>query len=226
MARVEFNGVRWSCADQVSCKVASDLNKPDGLYVVTPDKVQEMVDRKPLEKIPGVCKVALEKQHPAGLYVGADIWRADYRKLLHQFGRLGASLWKKSHGIDEREVVTERERKSVGVVYTFSQNISTFQECWQVIEQKLYPELDARLSRAHPQRGIIKQGIKVKFADFQQTTIEHVHPALELDYFQELLEQVVTRQQGREIRLLGLSVMLKPELQMKQLSMFLSDGWQ
>lgn len=81
----------------------------------------------------------------------------------------------KSHGIDEREVVTERERKSVGVEYTFSQNISTFQECWQVIEQKLYPELDARLSQAHPQRGIIKQGIKVKFADFQQTTIEHVH---------------------------------------------------
>ncbi|MEK6160783.1 DNA polymerase IV [Vibrio cholerae] len=207
-------------------KVASDLNKPDGLYVVTPDKVQEMVDSLPLEKIPGVGKVALEKLHQVGLYVGADVRRADYRKLLHQFGRLGASLWKKSHGIDEREVVTERERKSVGVEYTFSQNISTFQECWQVIEQKLYPELDARLSRAHPQRGIIKQGIKVKFADFQQTTIEHVHPALELDYFHELLEQVLTRQQGREIRLLGLSVMLKPELQMKQLSMFPSDGWQ
>ncbi|EOW9207906.1 TPA: DNA polymerase IV [Vibrio cholerae] len=207
-------------------KVASDLNKPDGLYVVTPDKVQEMVDSLPLEKIPGVGKVALEKLHQAGLYVGADVRRADYRKLLHQFGRLGASLWKKSHGIDEREVVTERERKSIGVEHTFSQNISTFQECWQVIEQKLYPELDARLSRAHPQRGIIKQGIKVKFADFQQTTIEHVHPALELDYFHELLEQVLTRQQGREIRLLGLSVMLKPEVQMKQLSMFPSDGWQ
>ncbi|GHX44061.1 DNA-damage-inducible protein P [Vibrio cholerae] len=66
----------------------------------------------------------------------------------------------------------------------------------------------------------------MKFADFQQTTIEHVHSALELDYFHELLEQVLTRQQGREIRLLGLSVMLKPELQMKQLSMFPSDGWQ
>lgn len=76
-------------------KVASDLNKPDGLYVVTPDKVQEMVDSLPLEKIPGVGKVALEKLHQAGLYVGADVRRADYRKLLHQFGRLGASLWKK-----------------------------------------------------------------------------------------------------------------------------------
>ncbi|MGL4829443.1 MAG: DNA polymerase IV, partial [Vibrio sp.] len=64
------------------------------------------------------------------------------------------------------------------------------------------------------------QGIKVKFADFQLTTIEHNHPSLELSYFQELLEQVLTRQQGREIRLLGLSVMLKPESQMKQLSMF------
>ncbi|WP_241666222.1 hypothetical protein [Vibrio metoecus] len=129
-------------------------------------------------------------------------------------------MWKKSHGIDEREVVTERERKSVGVEYTFSQNITTFDECWQVIEQRLYPELDARLNRANSQRAIIKQGIKVKFADFQLTTIEHVHPVLDLEYFHELLEQVLTRQQGREIRLLGLSVMLKPELQMKQLSMF------
>jgi len=201
-------------------KVASDINKPNGLYVVTPDQVQAMVDRLPLEKIPGVGKVALAKLHQAQLYVGADVRNADYRQLLHQFGRLGASLWKKSHGIDEREVITERERKSVGVEYTFSHNITTLAECWQVIQQKLYPELCARLERSHPQRSIIKQGIKVKFADFQLTTIEHVHPTLDLDYFHTLLEQVLQRQHGRSIRLLGVSVMLKSELQMKQLSMF------
>lgn len=205
-------------------KVASDLNKPNGLYVVTPDKVQDMVDSLPLEKIPGVGKVALEKLHQAGLYVGADVRKADYRQLLHQFGRLGASLWKKSHGIDDREVVTERERKSVGVECTFSRNIITFDECWQVIEQKLYPELMARLNREQPQRSVIKQGIKVKFADFQSTTIEHVHPVLDLAHFNQLLEQVLTRQQGREIRLLGLSVMLKPQLQMRQLSIFPTEN--
>ncbi len=201
-------------------KVASDINKPNGLYVVTPDEVQSVVDKLPLGKIPGVGKVSLEKLNQAGFFLCEDIKNSDYRELLRRFGRLGASLWKKSQGIDNCEVITERERKSVGVERTFSENISTYEECWQVIEQRLYPELDERLTRASPERAIIKQGIKVKFADFQQTTIEHIHPELELEDFKTLLAEVLKRQKGREIRLLGLNVMLKPEEQIRQLSFF------
>lgn len=201
-------------------KVASDINKPNGQFVVTPDQVQTVVDKLPLEKIPGVGKVSLEKLHQAGFFVCEDIKNSDCRDLLFRFGRLGASLWKKSHGIDNRQVEVERERKSVGVERTFSQNIATYEECWQVIEDKLFPELDMRLTKASPERAIIKQGIKVKFADFQLTTIEHIHPQLELEDFKLLLMDVLKRQKGREIRLLGLSVMLKPEEQIKQLSFF------
>ncbi len=75
-------------------------------------------------------------------------------------------MWKRSHGIDDREVVVERERKSVGVERTFSENIATYDECWQVIEDKLFPELERRLEKASPDKSIIKQGIKLKFADF------------------------------------------------------------
>ncbi|EMQ2876073.1 DNA polymerase IV [Vibrio navarrensis] len=201
-------------------KVASDMNKPNGQFVIPPEKVQEVVDKLPLEKIPGVGKVSLEKLHQAGLYRCEDIKNSDYRELLRHFGRLGGSLWKRSHGIDEREVVVERERKSVGVERTFSQNISSYQECWQVIEEKLYPELEKRLQKANPDKAIIKQGIKMKFADFQLTTIEHVHSELDLAYFRQLLQDVLQRQKGREIRLLGLSVMLKPQEQTRQLSFF------
>ncbi len=201
-------------------KVASDMNKPNGQFVIPPDKVQEVVDKLPLEKIPGVGKVSLEKLHQAGFYLCEDIKKSDYRELLRQFGRQGASLWKRSQGIDDREVIVERERKSVGVERTFSQNISTYDECWQVIESKLYPELEKRLERASPDKSIVKQGIKVKFADFQLTTIEHIHPQLELNDFKVLLRDILKRQQGREIRLLGLSVMLKPEVQARQLSFF------
>lgn len=123
------------------------------------------------------------------------------------------------HGIDEREVIVERERKSVGVERTFTQNIVTYEQCWQVIEEKLFPELAIRLEKANPEKAIIKQGIKMKFADFQLTTIEHVHHELELAYFRELLQDILQRQKGREIRLLGLSVMLKPEEQARQLSL-------
>ncbi|WP_159655178.1 DNA polymerase IV [Vibrio atypicus] len=201
-------------------KVASDMNKPNGQYVIPPEMVQDEVDKLPLEKIPGVGKVSLEKLHQAGYFVGKDIKESNYRDLLLRFGRLGASLWNKSHGIDNRDVVVERERKSVGVERTFTQNISSYDECWQVIEEKLFPELDKRLERASPDKAIIKQGIKLKFADFQQTTIEHIHPKLELDDFKQLLRDILKRQNGREIRLLGLSVMLKPEEQVKQLSFF------
>lgn len=199
-------------------KVASDMNKPDGMFVIPPQDVQKVVDKLPLGKIPGVGKVSLEKLNQAGFYVCEDIKNSDYRELLRKFGRLGASLWKKSQGIDNRTVQTERERKSVGVERTFGQNISSYEECWQVICDKLYPELEQRLEKADPNKAIIKQGIKLKFADFQQTTIEHLHSELELEDFKVLLRDILKRQKGREIRLLGLSVILKPEDQNRQLS--------
>lgn len=201
-------------------KVASDMNKPNGQFVIPPQDVQAVIDDLPLEKIPGVGKVSIEKLHQAGFFTCKDIKASDYRDLLLRFGRQGASLWKRSHGIDEREVIIERERKSVGVERTFTQNISTYAECWQVIEDKLFPELEIRLEKASPSKAIIKQGIKLKFADFQQTTIEHIHVSLDREYFKELLSEVLKRQQGREIRLLGLSVMLQPKEQVKQLSFF------
>ncbi|MFA0003360.1 DNA polymerase IV [Vibrio splendidus] len=201
-------------------KVASDMNKPNGQFVIPPQDVQAVIDELPLEKIPGVGKVSIEKLHQAGFFTCKDIKESDYRDLLLRFGRQGASLWKRSHGVDDREVIIERERKSVGVERTFTQNISTYEECWLVIEDKLFPELETRLEKASPSKAIIKQGIKLKFADFQQTTIEHIHASLDREHFKELLSEILKRQQGREIRLLGLSVMLQPKDQMRQLSFF------
>jgi len=201
-------------------KVASDINKPDGQCVISPLQVQDFIDPLPLEKIPGVGKVALAKLHEGGLYTCFDVRTAEYRELLRQFGRLGASLWKKSHGIDEREVVTHRERKSVGVETTLSENIVSFDECWALIEAKLYPNLTERFSQLKTSRGIHKVGIKVKFADFKQTTIEQTCTVLDIDVFRRLLTDVLERQHGREIRLLGLSIGLEPEIKATQLRMF------
>ncbi|OEF26291.1 DNA polymerase IV [Vibrio rumoiensis] len=200
-------------------KIASDFNKPNGLAVITPDQVQTVIDQLPLEKIPGVGKVSIERLHQAGLYTCLDVQKYHYSDLLRQFGRMGESLWKKSHGIDERGIVVERNRKSVGVERTFSENISSFEQCWRVIETFLFPELDKRLLKASPTKSIVKQGIKVKFSDFQQTTIEHSCQHFNLAEFKSMLQEVLTRQQGREIRLLGLNVMLKPLELDRQLSL-------
>ncbi|KDM92985.1 DNA polymerase IV [Photobacterium galatheae] len=198
-------------------KIASDMNKPDGQYVVTPAEVPAFVADLALEKIPGVGKVTIQKLHEHGLYLGKDVQRYDRTKLLQQFGKFGQSLWSRAHGIDEREVVVSRERKSVGVERTFSQNIREYDECWQVIE-RLYPELESRLKRVRPDLRIARQGIKIKFADFQQTTVEHSQPVLEKRQFAALLTEALTRQKGREIRLIGMSVGLELGTKAQQLS--------
>ena len=66
-----------------------------------------------VEQLDNQIQEFLEKLNKAGFYTCLDIRNSDYRELIVRFGRLGASLWKKSHGIDEREVVVERERKSI-----------------------------------------------------------------------------------------------------------------
>lgn len=201
-------------------KVASDVNKPNGLCVIAPDKMQEFIDALPLGKIPGVGKVAIEKLNQNGYFTCLDIRQADYLSLLRTFGRLGNSLWQKSHGMDDSEVIPHRERKSVGVERTLERNISSFDECWSLIELQLYPELVRRMQQLSEKRNIIKQGIKIKFADFQQTTIEHLQNQLDLGDFRVLLSDILARQHGREIRLIGLNVSLKPLEQDKQLSFF------
>lgn len=198
-------------------KIASDLNKPNGQYVVTPDEVGPFVANLKLEKIPGVGKVTIQKLHEQGLYTGQDVQAYDRHLLLQQFGKFGQSLWSRSHGIDDREVVVERQRKSVGVERTFSRNISDYEQCWQVVEA-LYPELENRLKRVRPMMNIAKQSIKVKFADFQQTTVEHSLPSLDKSQFVGLLKEALTRQKGREIRLIGIGVGLDYGIKAQQLS--------
>ncbi|MGU0161042.1 DinB/UmuC family translesion DNA polymerase [Escherichia coli] len=80
-------------------------------------------------------------------------------------------------GIDERDVNSERLRKSVGVERTIAEDIHHWSECEAIIE-RLYPELERRLAKVKPDLLIARQGVKLKFDDFQQTTQEHVWPRL------------------------------------------------
>ncbi|CZF77373.1 DNA polymerase IV [Grimontia celer] len=191
-------------------KVASDLNKPDGMYVVTPDEVDLFVKSLALEKIPGVGKVTLAKLHEMGLYKGEDVQQFDKNALLKRFGKFGLSLWKRCHGIDERSVETERVRKSVGVERTLPEDIQTEAECLDVMTS-LFEEMETRLKRVSPNMEIVRQGIKLKFSDFQQTTVEHRQWRYDNAMFPELLREALSRQQGRGVRLIGLSVGLKSE---------------
>lgn len=196
-------------------KIASDLNKPNGQYVITPEAVPEFLKTLPLSKIPGVGKVSAGKLEEMGLRTCADVQNSDLAQLLKRFGKFGRVLWERSQGIDEREISSERQRKSVGVERTLAEDIHDWAQCEAIIEQQLYPELERRLASVKPDLLIARQGVKLKFNDFQLTTQEHVWPKLNKeDLIATARKTWDERRGGRGVRLVGLHVtLLDPQIE-------------
>ncbi|GAA0520878.1 DNA polymerase IV [Tatumella terrea] len=202
-------------------KIASDLNKPDGQYVITPAEMDNFVHRLALEKIPGVGQVSARKLADMGLKSCADVRQTDLSLLLKRFGKFGRVLWERSHGIDEREIVVDRLRKSVGVETTLAQDIDQWEQCLEVLE-RLYPELERRLRNVRPDLRILRQGVKLRFSDFQQTTREHIWSVLNKeDLLMIAHETWQQRRAGRGVRLVGLHVTLPDPDTARQLQLTL-----
>ncbi|AYA39552.1 DNA polymerase IV [Xenorhabdus nematophila] len=195
-------------------KIASDINKPNGQYVISPEHVDTFVKSLSLRKIPGVGKVTAKRLSDSGLETCFDVQKYDKLALIKNFGKFGLALWQRCHGIDERQISSERLRKSVGVEKTLAQDIHEWSECIELIE-KLYPELEKRLAKVKPDLRIARQGIKLKFDDFQLTTQEHIHPLLDKSDLMKVAKQAWdTRREGRGVRLVGLHVTLQsPQLE-------------
>jgi DNA polymerase-4 len=215
-----FNELRLTASAGVApikflAKIASDINKPNGQYVITPAQVPEFLQQLPLGKIPGVGKVTAKRLEEIGLYTCADVQACDLAMLLKRFGKFGRVLWERCQGIDERGVSSERLRKSVGVERTLVQDIHSWEECETLIVEKLYPELEVRLRKVKPNLHIARQGVKLKFQDFQQTTQEHVWPVLNKDDLLRVAKQAwQERREGRGVRLVGLHVtLLDPQIE-------------
>ncbi|WP_256469277.1 DNA polymerase IV [Agarivorans sediminis] len=193
-------------------KIASDMNKPNGLFVIKPEQVSEFIETLALEKISGVGKVSIEKLHHQGLYTGGDIRRAERDKLKQLFGKFGDMLWMRCQGVDDREVSNDRKRKSVAVERTFAQDEGNPAV---LIERllALLPELKRRSENHLKQAKMNKLGVKVKFADFQQTTKEQQCQHIDESTLLELFEEALARGKGKAVRLIGLHIGLAHEQQ-------------
>ena len=190
-------------------KICSDLNKPDGQYVVAPDEVPAFVSDLPLGKIPGVGKVTVERLENLGLRTCADIRQLGEEECIRKLGNLGVLLNKRAQGIDNRELTTTWVRKSVSVEHTFPVDIDSPDAALPPLDE-LYEELQGRMA-AHSDRRIKNLQVKLKFADFTQTTMERAAAELESAKFQELLRLAWDRGEGQGIRLLGLGVSFRDE---------------
>ena len=119
-------------------------------------------------------KVTSERLLKMGLETCEDVQQLDQSILLNIFGKMGKRIWDFSHGIDDREIQAHRERKSIGVERTLSENIRHLEQGIALLDN-LYAELIRRIERSAPNIPLTafrKIGVKLKFEDFQVTTLE------------------------------------------------------
>ena len=188
-------------------KVASDYRKPDGLCTVHPERALEFIDNLKVEQFWGVGEKTAQHMHKMGVFTGKQLRGLTLQQLTTQFGKMGKVFYDFARGIDDRPVVTEWVRKSVGCERTYIKDI-TRQEDMLAELSILADELESRLARNNFKGRTLV--LKVKFSDFRQTThsltenvvIEHKEKIMAL--VKELINEVDFQQ--RPVRLLGITV--------------------
>lgn len=105
-------------------KLASDLDKPDGFTVISADDVDEVLEPLPVTRIWGVGKVTKLKFYGLGIRTIGELRKLSQQQLQSSFGRSGQHFWRLARGLDDREVVADREAKSVSHETTFAEDIS------------------------------------------------------------------------------------------------------
>lgn len=199
-------------------KIASDENKPNGQCVITPDKVSNFVEKLPLKKIPGIGPKTSEKLKDKGFETCQDVRASDVSQLQLIVGKFANALYQRSFGEDYRELEVSRQRKSLAIETTLGEDLSTQDQCLSVVNQ-LFPKLEERLKKHH-KRQIVRQGIKLKFSDFNQTTVEQQSLYCDRDTFVKLLSKAIQRSNNRKVRLVGLTLGFSNEAKSKQLELF------
>ena len=188
-------------------KIASDINKPDGIFVIKPADAQNFIDNLPVEKFYGIGKVTALKMHKLGIHNGLDLRKWDIESLMRNFGKAGEFFYDIARGIDDRPVEAEQERKSVGTEITYEKDLTTR---FEIVAElyKLEKELMERLEHAETTGRTIT--LKIKFSDFRQITRSRTLQNYIHDF--ETLHKEVTsirkslELEGERIRLMGVTV--------------------
>lgn len=197
-------------------KVASDVNKPNGLCVVPPSEVENFVHALPVKSIPGVGKVMAQKLSKLSVNYCADLLGYSDTELRCQFGKMGIILYQRIRGEDDRSVINCREVKSISVETTFERDIAQSELSPELLEP-LVERLKARLAKA--QMTVTKLQVKVKFADFTVRTKEIQFQHLDRNLFLTLSKELSDTRSRCKIRLLGIGVGVTKE-PLKQLTLF------
>nr|WP_320013360.1 DNA polymerase IV [uncultured Desulfobacter sp.] len=148
-------------------KIASDMNKPDGLTIIYPEAMAQVIDTLPISKVPGVGVKAMAQMQSLQIKTLGDVKKFDSKLLNNKFGSFGQRLFQLARGIDPTPIEPARSRKSISGEVTLSCDISDPRDVKSVL-----------LAQAHRVGNELRAGnqrckkvtIKLKFSDFSQIT--------------------------------------------------------
>lgn len=188
-------------------KIASDWHKPNGQKVIHPDEVAAFMIDLPVRKLFGVGPKMEERLHRLAITTCGELQQYSIDYLVSHFGIIGQRLYELARGIDERPVNPARVRKSISVEETYLHDLCDLESCWKALPG-LVARLEGRLQRAGVSSAIHSLFVKVKFNNFQQTTVERLCSRLDLPLFSNLIHEGYLRN-TLPVRLLGIGVRLK-----------------
>jgi DNA polymerase-4 len=148
-------------------KVASDMQKPDGLTVIPPEKAEAFIETLPIEKIPGIGKVTAEKMNKFGIKTGADIKRLELEELVKRYGKTGSYYYHIVRCDYDSPVVPDRIRKSISVENTFNDDVDNDNTMLEELA-RLIENLERSMKKTKTLGKTVT--LKIKYHDFQQTT--------------------------------------------------------
>lgn len=204
-------------------KIASDINKPDGMFVIKPDEAEKFIENLPVEKFYGIGKVTSEKMHKLGIHKGSDLKKWDQLALIRNFGKAGVFFYDIVRGIDDRPVEPYQERKSVGTELTYEKDLTTR---FEIIAELYKVEMELMERLKHSGAAGRTVTLKIKYSDFRQITRSKTLQHYIRDF--DTLHKEVTairkslNLEGTRIRLIGVTVsnLEGDELDDRQLYLF------
>lgn len=190
--------------NKFTAKIASDMNKPDGLTFIGPSKIEKFVENLPVEKFFGVGKVTAEKMKRQGLYTGLDLKKLSEARIVQLFGKTGKFFYQIVRGIDHRPVQPHQDIKSISAEDTFSYDLDKGEELNDWLE-KIARSAFKRLQNYQVYGRTLT--LKIKFADFKQITrsTSFPTPILELEQALEIAQNLLEHAdfEGKKVRLIG-----------------------
>lgn len=188
-------------------KIASDMDKPDGLQVITPEQASEIIEKLAIGKFHGIGPATEKKMHDLGIRNGGDLKQVPLPRLQQHFGKAAGHYYDIARGIDQRPVNARRERKSIGVETTFAEDIADMQQILDLLRQLLRQALG---KLAEKQLLAYTLTIKIKYQDFVQITRCRTLPQALSDtpdstlLFADLLKNTAIGE--KKVRLLGVTL--------------------